>query len=383
LRDASQSGGRAKEWEWPIFCAQCGSRFPLEGFPYRCPQCGGLYEIADGAITYRSGDGQREAPGIGRFRAGLPLPPRGPFVSLGEGNTPLVPVAIDGREVHFKCEYLNPSGSFKDRGSAMLVSALVGAGIHEAVEDSSGNAGASFAAYAARAGIQARIYVPEYAAGPKRTQIASYGAEVIPVPGPRAAAADAVRRAAGDGRVYASHAFLPHVQAGMATLAFELREQLGRVPGTVILPVGQGTLFLGMHAGFRALLEGGEIETMPRLVGVQAEACAPIWAVQTSGAAGLVMVKEAETIAEGVRIAHPLRGDAILAILKSEAGRMIAAEEAEILRGRAALGREGFFVEPTSALVWPALQAILWESEEPIVAILTGSGLKVSGRLAS
>lgn len=382
MRDASQPGERARGWDWPIFCAQCGSRFPLEGFPYRCPECGGLYEIADGAITYRSGDGESEALGIGRFRDGLPLPPWAPFVSLGEGETPLVPFRMDGREVHFKCEYLNPTGSFKDRGSAILTSALAGAGIHEAVEDSSGNAGASFAAYAARAGIRASIYVPEYAAGPKRMQIAGYGAEVIPVPGHRAAAADAVRRAAGEGRVYASHAFLPHVQAGMATLAFELREQLGRAPGTVILPVGQGTLFLGVHAGFRALLESGEIEVMPRLIGVQARACAPIWAVQASGAAGLVMVREGETIAEGVRIARPLRGDTILAILKSDAGRMIAAEEAEILRGRAALGHEGFFVEPTSALVWPALQAILRECEEPIVAILTGSGLKDPGRIA-
>jgi threonine synthase len=381
LKGASSSVAVDRKWGWPIFCRQCGSRFPQIDFPYRCPECGGLYELAAEAITYPACDQQGGDLGISRFRDGLPLPPRAAFISLGEGNTPLVPSMVDGRRVYFKCEYLNPTGSFKDRGSAALVSALVAAGVHEAIEDSSGNAGASFAAYAARAGIRARIYVPEYAAGPKRLQMASHGAEVIPVPGPRAAAAQAVQREAQEGKVYASHAHLPHVLAGMATLAFELQEQLGHVPGTVIVPVGQGTLFLGLHAGFRAMLEAGAIENMPQFVAAQAKACAPIWAVWASGAAGLAMVREGETVAEGVRIAQPLRGDAILAILDAEAGRVIAVEEAEIFRGRTRLGRAGFFVEPTSAIVWPALKAVLRECAEPIAVILTGSGLKDPGQL--
>lgn len=383
MTDAGPVGGKDGDWSWPIFCQQCGSRFPRAGFPYRCPECGGLYELAPGAITYPGCGPESRGLGIGRFRAGLPLPPKAKFISLGEGNTPLVPSEVGGRQVYFKCEHLNPTGSFKDRGTSLLMSALAAAAVHEAVEDSSGNAGASFAAYAARAGIQARIYVPEYAAGPKRLQMAGYGADVIPVSGPRTAAAQAVQRAAEAGRVYASHAHLPHVMAGMATLAFELREQLGRAPGTVIMPVGQGTLFLGVHAGFRAMLDSGAVKTMPRLVAVQAKACAPIWAVRSSGAAGMVMIREGETVAQGVRIAKPLRGDAILAILGSEAGRVVAVEESDILLGRAGLGRAGFFVEPTSALIWPALHALLQELPEPIVAVLTGSGLKDPGPLPS
>jgi threonine synthase len=162
----------------------------------------------------------------------------------------------------------------------------------------------------------------------------------------------------------------------MATLAYEVVEQLGKGPGTVITPVGQGTLLLGAHAGFKALQARGEIDQLPRLVAVQARACAPIWAVTTSGAAGLALVREQETVAEGVRIAQPLRGDLILAALEETDGLALAVEEAEILRGRVQLSQEGFYVEPTSAVVWPALEAALSDLPGPIVVILTGSGLK-------
>jgi threonine synthase len=148
---------------------------------------------------------------------------------------------------------LNPTGSFKDRGSAVLVSALKAAGVEEVVEDSSGNAGASLAAYAARAAIQARIYVPEYASGPKRLQISAFGAQVVQIPGPRSATAEAVQREAKEGIAYASHAYLPHGIAGIATIAFEIAEQLKGSPGTVITPVGHGTLLLGLHRGFHAM----------------------------------------------------------------------------------------------------------------------------------
>ncbi len=121
-----------------------------------------------------------------------------------------------------------------------------------AVEDSSGNAGASFAAYAARGGIKARVFIPESASGPKRRQIETYGAELIPVSGPRSAAAEAVEREAQAGEVYASHAYLPFGMAGIATIAYEIFEQLGRAPGTVIAPAGHASLVLGYSARFQS-----------------------------------------------------------------------------------------------------------------------------------
>ena len=211
------SGSKIPEgWDWPFRCTSCGRDYPGQGLPYRCPNCGGHYDLIDG-LRYAPGSGQ----GFERYLESIPLPPNSKLYSLGEGDTPLVVEEMDEGRVYLKCEHLNPTGSFKDRGTAVLISALKSVGVEEAVEDSSGNAGASFAAYAARAGIRARIFVPEYASGPKRAQIEAYGAELVPIVGPRSAATEAALRAAAGGSVYASHAHLPHIVAGMATIAFE------------------------------------------------------------------------------------------------------------------------------------------------------------------
>jgi threonine synthase len=315
-------------------------------------------------------------PGIWRYRSTFGLPEQAEPVSLGEGNTPLIWADAFGAPAALKCEYQNPSGSFKDRGSAVIASFLRVRGIQNALEDSSGNAGASMAAYAARAGICLRVFVPDAASGPKRTQIGAYGAEVVRVMGPRSNAADAARRAADQGMAYASHAYLPVNLTGYATAAYEIVEQLGVVPGAVLTPAGQGGLLLGMARGFDALLRAGVIKQYPRLVGVQAGACAPLWAVHRYGHAGLGWVTEGATIAEGIRVSQPLRGDAVLSALAAYDGELVAVEEEVILPAQAELAERGFYVEPTSAVVWAALKAIVKRLPQPIVAILTGSGLK-------
>jgi threonine synthase len=300
------------------------------------------------------------------------------LISLGEGDTPLIADRVNGREVFFKCEFLNPTGSFKDRGTAILISSLKAAGVEEAVEDSSGNAGASFAAYAARAGIRARIFVPDYASGPKRAQIEIYGAKLVRILGPRSETTAAVLREADAGAVYGSHAYLPQGLAGIATVAFELVEALGQAPGALVVPVGQGTLLLGAQLGFQALRKAGRIDTLPRLIGVQAQACAPLWMVHTAGAAGLEMIREGDTLAEGIRILRPLRGDKVLRAIEATDGTIVAVEEHEIQGGLEALAGRGMLVEPTSAVVWPALLSELDALLDPIVVILTGSGFKTS-----
>jgi threonine synthase len=363
-----------KAGRWPLVCGSCGVPYPEQGLPYRCPVCGGLFEL-EVPLKYDPVDTPGRV-GMARYRRSFPLPAQAELPSLGEGGTPLLAIETLERRVFFKCEHLNPSGSFKDRGTLILVAALLAAGVGEAIEDSSGNAGASFAAYAARAGIKARVFTPDYAAGAKRAQIEAYGAELVRVMGPRSNASEAVARAAQAGAVYASHAYLPQGLAGMATIAFEIVEALDQSPGAFLCPVGQGSLLLGAWYGFQALKVAGVIEEMPRMIGVQARACAPLWAVHTSGAAGLSWTQEGATIAEGIRILHPQRGDAVLQAVESSGGRFLAVEEDEIVQGRQALGRLGLFVEPTSAVVWPALQASLRELPDPVVVILTGSGLK-------
>lgn len=339
-----------------VACLNCGRSYPPSGVPYRCPVCGGLYDYTEP---------WEHAPGAGA-----------PLVSLGEGKTPLIPANVFGRRVFFKCEYINPTGSFKDRGTAALISFLAARQVAEAVEDSSGNAGASFAAYAARAGIRARVYIPESASAPKRAQIEAYGAEVIAVPGPRSKAAEAAQRAAEAGWVYASHAWLPFNLPGYAVCAWEIVEQLGGAPAAVVLPVGQGGLLLGIGRGFQALLRAGRIAHMPILIGVQASACAPLAALFFMGMRGLNFVTEGATIAEGVRVRTPLRAQTVVEITRASGGRFVPVAEPFILPGRDALARLGFYVEPTSALVWRALEETLPTLPDPVVAVLTGSGYK-------
>jgi threonine synthase len=322
-------------------------------------------------------------PGIWRFRPTFGLPKDAPVVSLGEGNTPLVWTGVLGRRVAFKCEFQNPTGSFKDRGTSTLVSFLHSRGVARAGEDSSGNAGASFAAYAARAGIQAQIYVPETASGPKYKQIMAYGAEVVTVPGPRSEAADAVRLAADSGMVYASHAFLPFNLPGYATIAYEIVEQLGEAPGTFICPAGQGGLLLGAAKGFTALHEAGIIHIYPKLVGVQALACAPLYGLYQGGSAGMAPIQEGRSLAEGVQVRDPLRAQEVVQAVVASQGRFITVPETDILPGRDELAHKGFYVETTSAIVWSALAQMIelndiQQMPEPVVVLLTGSGLKTA-----
>jgi len=218
--------------------------------------------------------------------------------------------------------------------------------------------------------------MPDSASGPKRAQIEAYGAEVVSILGPRSETSRAVLRAAESGSVYASHAYMPQILAGMATLAFEIVEQLGQAPGTLVLPVGQGTLLLGAHLGFQALARQDLIQELPQLLGVQARACAPLWAVHQAGMAGLGWVQEGNTLAEGIRILNPLRGDAVLSAVEGTGGGFEVVDEAEISQGRQALAGRGFFVEPTSAVIWSALRRRLPDLPEPVVAVLTGSGFK-------
>ena len=301
------------------------------------------------------------------------------MVSLGEGGTPLIAVNYDRHKVYLKCEQHNPTGSFKDRGAAILVSSLRAAGVEEAVEDSSGNAGASLAAYAARCGLKVKIFVPSYASGPKRSQIAAYGAEIVEVPGPRTAASSAVLEEAARGIVYASHAYLPHGLAGIATMAHEIVEQLDKQPGAVVVPVGQGTLLLGLHMGFEAMKKAGVIARVPRLLGVQAAACAPISTAYVSGMGAVEEVQEGETQAEGIRILQPLHTIEVLQAVNDSHGEMLTVDEDEIAYGRDALGKLGFYVEPTSAVIWPGIAKAVETCEDPIVAVITGSGYKSGG----
>jgi threonine synthase len=349
--------------------------------PYRCPVCNGLFDFMESEPFVPSSQ-SIAAPGLWRYRDFFHLPRHAPTLYLGEGSTPLVTDMIDGASVAFKLESHNPTGSYKDRGTATLVSFLISRGVTAAVEDSSGNAGASFAAYAARAGLQARVFVPESASGPKLNQIVHYGAELMPVAGPRSQAAAAVLEEVNAGAVYASHAFLPFGLPGIATIAFEIYDQLGgRFPGSVIAPAGHGALLLGVLRGFQALVDARLGDALPFMVGVQAAACAPLSAAFAGGLEAMQAVQEGATLAEGVRVRWPARVDALLAELPPATSRMISIPEDEIAPAFHALARRGTYAEPTSALAYAALRQLIGAIPEPIVVILSGFGLKLGTKI--
>jgi threonine synthase len=360
-------------------CSTCRREYPLETREWLCA-CGGFLELRDWpAFDPDAIDGAQS--GLWRYRRLLPLHAEWQPVTLGEGGTPLLPLAWAGRSFACKTEGVAPTGSFKDRGAAVLVTALRGLGIRRAVEDSSGNAGASLAAYAARAGIGCEICVPNTAAGPKLAQMEAHGAEVIEIKGKREYAALAAWAAAAHGAYYASHVFSAFFLAGTETLAYELWEQLGRrAPESVILPVGNGSLLLGLYRGFGRLLAAGLVERLPRLVAVQAAACAPIYHAFHAGHAAVEPAPRDPTVASGLAIAQPARGGEILAALRATRGTTLSVSEEGILKTRDALARRGFYVEETSAVAVAALQELTEISPavpgETSVVILTGHGLK-------
>jgi threonine synthase len=314
--------------------------------------------------------------GVWRYRHTLPVPSSVKPCTLGEGATPIVEGRVDGQSAFFKLEQLNPTGSFKDRGTSVLVTLLAACGVMHVVEDSSGNAGASLAAYCARAGIGATLFCPQSTSAAKARQIELYGAELVRVPGPRHNATTAAKHAATRDVVYASHVRNPVGLAGMATAAFEIWEQMERMPRTIVAPIGQGTLILGLYRGFASLRRAGRIASLPRLIGVQAERCAPM---TTPGDAIVAPADATElpTLAEGIRIPDPIRTREVFAAIADSRGAILTASEASIREGVEALARQGLHVEPTSAVVWSALRQLAALGRlESVVAMLTGHGLK-------
>jgi len=244
-------------------CGSCGAA-PPGATDWRCGACGSPLDL-ELPQAERATLADDATAGVWRYRGWLPeVEP----VSLGEPTTAMVDL---GGGVMAKLEGGLPSGSFKDRGTAVTVAWLRAHGVREIVIDSSGNAGASFAAYAARAGIRLRLFVPADASPAKLLQARAHGAEVVAVPGTRSAAGEAARASldrAGHDVAYGSHMWQPAFLAGTATFAYELFEQVGRAPDAVVAPLGGGTLLLGVHLGFARLLAAGLIDRVPRLVGV-------------------------------------------------------------------------------------------------------------------
>ena len=329
--------------------------------------------------------------GIWRHQPSLGLPLENPEVSLGEGDTPIIPLPRWGSanglpRLLAKLEYMSPTGSFKDRGAATVISELAGAGVNSIVEDSSGNAGAAMAAYAARAGLGARIFVPESAPAAKLNQIAGYGAEVVTIAGTREDVATAAEHAAHAPDVaYASHARHPAFVEGTKTFGLEIAAALADDPPLhIVLPVGNGGLLLGAFKAYRELAAAGFPAPLPRLHAAQAAACPPLAAAFAAGADAPLTIQSQPTVAGGVAVGRPARGAEVLRAVRASGGTVLDIDDADARITRTELSRlEGLDLEYTSAVGFAAAARLrasgVIAPDDRVLIAATGIGLKDAG----
>lgn len=364
------------------FCTVCGKTYDLGEPLWRC-SCGGALELSSSPASLADIDAERS--GVWRYASLLPPVAEDARVSLGEQTTPLI---MSDLGAHLKLDYLLPSGSYKDRGAAVLASRLAGLGVKDIVLDSSGNAGAAISTYCAAAGIACRVFVPVGNSRGKLAQIAAVGGTLEPVAGQRRDATRAAM-AAAESSFYASHNWSPDFGAGLATVAFEVWEQLGlRAPSSVLAPCGNGGIILGLYRGFDALVSGGLVERLPRLIAVQAAAFDSVANAIANGLAEPVPRWAGHaTLAEGIACELPVRGRQVLDAIRASSGTAIAVSEAEISDAALRLAASGFYVEATAAVGFAGLRRLRGHGVgsqlgETAVVILSGTGLKSGSLLA-
>jgi threonine synthase len=363
-------------------CDSCGKKYSTDSFVFQC-SCGGMLDLED--FEADPTNILEDEMSIFRYIKAMPFDESFTAwkeVTLGEGLTPLVPLSPDNPNILVKVDYMMPTLSFKDRGAAVLIAKAKEIGVKKVVQDSSGNAGTSIAAYASRAGIQCTIYVPEKTSPNKIKQISSYGAKVVKVKGSREDTAKACLEAAHEKDVfYASHVYNPFFYQGTKTYVYEIYEQLkGSMPEALVIPVGNGTLVLGAYYGLKDLLKAGLISKMPKIIALQSEKCAPIYRAFIEDKSNVEEVENQGTLAEGIAIAYPKRGRQILEAVKDTGGEIITAPEDKILSAKDYLAKLGFYVEPTTAATFAGYLEYIKNKpiEGKVVIPLCGSGLKSS-----
>lgn len=372
-------------------CTSCGVIYDWQEDILLCKSCGSTLTVKYDLERIRNcldrANLVNRATNVWRYRELLPIINEQNIVSLGEGWTPVIKAenygkAMGLRRLFFKLEYLNPTGSLKDRGSTVLVSRVRELGVKSVADDSSGNAGLSLAAYCAKTHIECTLYVPMSAPVEKLVQASYYGAKIMKIPGSRSDVARAIQDLYEKREVnYASHNRSPFVIEGMKTFSFEIAEQTRQIPEHIIFPVGGGSLLVGARKGFEEMAELNWIKQSPSLHCVQSNACMPVVIAYEKKLRHVKPVEEKETIAGGIRITNPPRGTEILKALYDTKGSAIAVSDEDILRHQLLLAREeGIFAEPTSCAALAGLAKLCEErkiaANESVLVPITGFGLK-------
>jgi threonine synthase len=380
-------------------CISCRAERGVDEIIYTCAVCDGLLDVIyDGPPGdpdelkalfrgRRVSDDEIDRSGVWRFRELLPFVDPAYVVTLQEGNTPL----WGGREsagwagverVGFKHQGMNPTGSFKDTGMTAGVSQAARLGAKVVGCASTGNTSASMAAYAARAGMRAAVFIPDgqIALG-KLAQALDYGATTLQISGDFDEALALVRDLAANDPVYLLNSVNAFRIEGQKSVAAELCEQRGwRAPDRVVVPGGNLGNVSALGKGFSELYAWGFIDRLPKLTVVQAAGAAPLAHMFETGASELEPVAHAKTLATAIKIGAPVSWPKALRALAECGGEVLAVEEWEIAEAKAMVGRDGIGCEPASAATLAGLRRLVADKRadagEDVVCVLTGTGLK-------
>jgi threonine synthase len=380
-------------------CSLCGKEYGPDEVQYTCPADGGNLDVVLDYAAIRASDARAQIlastePSLWRYLPLLPVDdPGGEGTTLhAAGWTPVfapsrLAEGLGLRRLYVKDESRNPTASFKDRASAVVVTRARQIGAEVVVTASTGNAGAALAGMAAAVGHRAVIFAPKTAPPAKIAQLLIFGAKVILVDGTYDDAFDLTIEAAEEFGWYCRNTgFNPFTAEGKKTAALEVWElmttgaiQTDGKPLNLFVSVGDGNIISGIHKGFRDLQELGWLETMPRIFGVQAEGSAAI-ANAFHAKTETITPVAAQTLADSISVDLPRDGVRAVRAASQTAGDYVVVPDAEILKGIAALGKVGIFAEPAGATAYAGLvQALdrgLVDPSDPILVVNTGSGLK-------
>jgi len=379
-------------------CTKCGKEFPT-GTPLNLCECGAplfaRYDLEGAAREMRPGHLALREPTLWRYREVLPLTDPSHKVSLGEGFTPLLRAPHLGSlvgvpKLHIKDEGGNPTGSFKARGLSMAVSMAKALGVKDVCLPSAGNAGSALAAYAARAGIKAHVFVPEDIAQVFLMETRAYGAEVHTVKGLITDAGRVCAELAAERGWYECATLKePYRVEGKKTMGYELAEQMAwGLPDAILYPTGGGTGLIGMWKAFEEMEAMGFLGSeRPRMYAVQAEGCAPIVKAFSEGKDEAPLWPNAATHAHGLRVPKAIGDFLMLRALRESHGAGVAVSEAEIVQGvKDAAVTEGIFMAPEGGACVSALRRLKasghLSAEETVVVFNTGTGFKYVENMA-
>ncbi len=371
---------RAREYDGlgnKLICIDCGSNFDPDPWLFKCPKCGGLLEFKTKLSV--SWDELKKRPlRVWRYRELLPNVQTP--ISLDEGGTPLIRSNIF-TNTYIKFEGANPTGSFKDRGMTVAVTIAKEAGAKSVIVASTGNTAASASAYAARAGLQCYVLLPQGAvAQGKLAQVSLHGAKIFEVQGNFDTALEMVINLSSNKSFYPLNSFNPWRLEGQKTIAFEIYDQLG-CPDWIIVPVGNAGNISAIWKGFKELKELGLCQKLPKMVGVQAEGAAPIATAWIKKMEKPQFIENPNTIATAIKIGKPVNWPKAWRAIKESNGIFITVSDNEIINAQKILARnDGIGAEPAGASGVAGLKKLINQGvinhQERIVIIVTGHALK-------